>query len=166
MRIPFILTCLYLLFHVFLPFIQRVCTFCSTCLSLLFNVFVLLFNVSTFCSACLYLLFNVFRGGFKGGRTRRAPLKLEKIRFFLRKIVIFHTKYPQNFRASLRSARFFLSALPPNLKSWIRPWCLYLLFNVRIPFILTCLPILFSVFRVLGPLFNEFRVQSQGNLEG
>jgi hypothetical protein len=25
------------------------------------------------------------------------------------------------FRASLRSAQFFLSAPPPNLKSWIRP---------------------------------------------
>jgi hypothetical protein len=28
--------------------------------------------------------------------------QLEKIRFFRRKIVIFHTKYPKNFRASLR----------------------------------------------------------------
>jgi hypothetical protein len=40
---------------------------------------------------------------------------------FWRKIVIFHTKYPKIFRASLRSAQFFLSAPPPNLKSWIRP---------------------------------------------
>jgi hypothetical protein len=31
---------------------------------------------------------------------------------FWRKIVIFHTKYPNNFRASLRSAHFFLSAPP------------------------------------------------------
>jgi hypothetical protein len=37
---------------------------------------------------------------------------------FWRKIVIFHTKYPKNFRASLRSAQFFL-VRPPNLKSWI-----------------------------------------------
>jgi hypothetical protein len=49
-----------------------------------------------------------------------APLKLEKM-IFWRKIVIFHTKYPKNFRASLRSAQFFLSA-PPNWKSRIRPW--------------------------------------------
>ena len=72
-----------------------------------------------------------------GGRTRRAPpppLKLEKYdffvvkswfftrntskifappsaigkkKFFWRKIVIFHTKYPKNFRTSLRSAQFF-----------------------------------------------------------
>jgi hypothetical protein len=48
------------------------------------------------------------RGGYRGGGTRRAPpLKLEKIRFFGPKIVIFHTKYPKNFRASLRSAQFF-----------------------------------------------------------
>jgi hypothetical protein len=33
--------------------------------------------------------------------------------FFWRKIVIFHTKYPKNFSASLRSAQFFLSAPPP-----------------------------------------------------
>ena len=31
---------------------------------------------------------------------------------FWRKIVIFHTKYPKTFRASLRSAQFFLSAPP------------------------------------------------------
>ena len=77
------------------------------------------------------------RGGSRGGGgcTRRAPpLKLEKNRFFgvkswfftrytakiyapssaigknmifWRKIVIFHTKYPNNFRASLHSAQFF-----------------------------------------------------------
>ena len=86
-----------------------------------------------------------------GSRARRGapPLKLEKIRFFWRKIVIFHTKYPKNFRASLRNwkkiwffdvkSRFFtrntqtnfappsarrnfFKCAPPNLKSWIRPW--------------------------------------------
>ena len=87
----------------------------------------------------------------QGGRTRRAPppLKLEKIWFFTRntqtifappsaigknmifcrKIVIFHTKYPKIFRTSLRSAQSFkicpLLPLPPNLKSWIRPWTIY-----------------------------------------
>ena len=84
---------------------------------------------------------NEFQGRIQGGgHTRRAPpLKLEKIWFFgvkswfftrntpkifappsaignnmifWRKIVIFHTKYPKNFRASLRSAQFFLSAPP------------------------------------------------------
>ena len=48
---------------------------------------------------------------------------------FLRKIVIFHTKYTKNVRASLRSALFFLSAPPPNLKSWIRP-CTLTVFSV------------------------------------
>ena len=84
-----------------------------------------------------------------GGRTRRAPpLKLGEKKIgvkswfftrntqtnfappsaiwrnmiFWRKIVIFHTKYPKNVRASLRSAQFFKCAPPPNLKSWIRPW--------------------------------------------
>jgi hypothetical protein len=39
-----------------------------------------------------------------GGRTRLAPpLKLEKNMIFWRKIVIFHTKYPKNFRASLHN---------------------------------------------------------------
>jgi hypothetical protein len=36
-----------------------------------------------------------------------APSKIEKNMIFWRKIVIFHTKYPNNFRASLRSAQFF-----------------------------------------------------------
>jgi hypothetical protein len=43
-----------------------------------------------------------------GGRTRRThPPKIGKNIIFWRKIVIFQTKYPQNFRASLRSAQFF-----------------------------------------------------------
>ena len=40
---------------------------------------------------------------------------------FWRKIVIFQTKYPTYFRASLRSGHFF-KVRPPYLKSWIRPW--------------------------------------------
>jgi hypothetical protein len=36
-----------------------------------------------------------------------APLKIGKNIIFWRKIVIFHTKYPNIFRASLRSAPFF-----------------------------------------------------------
>ena len=99
------------------------------------------------CLAVEYLIIKRRRNGIPGadsmggGRTRRAPpLKLEKNMIFLRKIVIFHTKYPQNFRASLRSARFFLSAPPPNLKSWIRPclpficstciWSIYIYLSV------------------------------------
>ena len=48
------------------------------------------------------------------------PLKLKKNTIFWRKIVIFHTKYPKNFRASLPSAQIFYVRLP-DLKSWIRP---------------------------------------------
>jgi hypothetical protein len=66
---------------------------------------------------------TLFRGGSRGeGRTRLAPpLNLEKNMTFWRKIVIFHTKYLKNFRASLRSVHLFLNAPPLNLKSWIRP---------------------------------------------
>ena len=41
------------------------------------------------------------------GRTRRPLPKIGKNMIFWRKIVIFHTKYPKNVRASLRSAQFF-----------------------------------------------------------
>ena len=45
------------------------------------------------------------------GRARRPPPKIGKNMIFLRKIVIFHTKYPKNFPA--RSARRdYLSASP------------------------------------------------------
>ena len=46
------------------------------------------------------------QGGGGGAHPARAPpppLKLEKNMIFWRKIVIFHTKYPNNFRASLRN---------------------------------------------------------------
>ena len=49
------------------------------------------------------------RGGSMGGvRTRRAPRppKIGKnMIFFCRKIVIFHTKYLKNFRASLSNQK-------------------------------------------------------------
>ena len=95
------------------------------------------------------------RGGAHPARVPR--LKLEKNMIFWRKIVIFHTKYPNNFRASLRNWKkyYFLaenrdfsheiskkcSCLPPlgaifftcaqpNLKSWIR-LCSQLLFHFK-----------------------------------
>ena len=87
-----------------------------------------------------------YRGGYRGRTRRTPPLKLEKKiwrkivifhtkypknfrtpppqleknMIFWRKILIFHTKYPNNFRASLRSAQFF-KVSPSNMKSWIRP---------------------------------------------
>jgi hypothetical protein len=42
-----------------------------------------------------------------GAHPARAPPKIGKNMIFWSKIVIFHTKYPKNFRASLRSAQFF-----------------------------------------------------------
>ena len=56
----------------------------------------------------------------EGGAPGARPPKIGRNMIFWRKIVIFHTKYPQNFRASLRSALFFKCA-PLNLKSRIRP---------------------------------------------
>ena len=41
-----------------------------------------------------------------GNGLPTTTLKLEKYDFW-RKIVIFHTKYPKNFRAALRTAQFF-----------------------------------------------------------
>jgi hypothetical protein len=38
------------------------------------------------------------------------------VKMISRRIVIFHTKYPNKFRASLRSAQFFLSPPPPLLE--------------------------------------------------
>jgi hypothetical protein len=82
-----------------------------------------------------------------GGAPGARPPKFEKNKIFWHKIVIFHTKYPKNFRTTLRNWKkldflvynrdfshgipqkfsrlpplgaIFLSAPPPNLKSWIR----------------------------------------------
>ena len=47
------------------------------------------------------------RGGGAPGARPPPPPKIEKKMIFWRKIVSFHTKYPKNFRAPLRSAQFF-----------------------------------------------------------
>ena len=57
-------------------------------------------------------------GGAPGAPS---PPKIGKNMIFWPKIVFFHTKYPKNVRASLRSAQFVKVRPPPNLKSWIRP---------------------------------------------
>ena len=45
--------------------------------------------------------------GGGGGPGAPPPPKIGKNIIFWPKIVIFHTNYPKNFRASLRSAHFF-----------------------------------------------------------
>ena len=45
------------------------------------------------------------QGRIQGGGCTRP--KIGKNMIFWRKMVIFHTKYPKNVRASLRSAQFF-----------------------------------------------------------
>jgi hypothetical protein len=52
------------------------------------------------------------KGGGGGAHQAPPPPKIGKNKIFCRKIVIFHTKYPKIFRASLHSAQFFLSASP------------------------------------------------------
>ena len=49
-------------------------------------------------------------GGAPGARP--PPPKIGKNMIFWHKIVIFHTKYPKNFRTSLRSVQFFNYAPP------------------------------------------------------
>jgi hypothetical protein len=49
----------------------------------------------------------MFPGANPGGGGTAPPAKIGKNKIFLRKIVIFHTKYPKNFRASLHSVQFF-----------------------------------------------------------
>ena len=65
---------------------------------------------------------NELQGRIQGGGAHpaRVPPKIGKNMIFWRKIVIFHTKYPNNFRASLRSAQF-LSALPLTWNSGSAP---------------------------------------------
>ena len=47
-------------------------------------------------------------GGYAGADTGGGtPPKIGKNMIFWSKIVIFYTKYPKHFRASLRSAQFF-----------------------------------------------------------
>ena len=67
-----------------------------------------------------------------GGEPGALPPKIGKDMIFLRKMGIFHTKYPKNFRASLRSAQFFKvcppltwnpgSATGTGCKSKYHPW--------------------------------------------
>jgi hypothetical protein len=55
----------------------------------------------------LALLQSGQAGADQGGAPGARPPKIGKNMIFWRKIVIFHTKYPNNFRAPLRSAQFF-----------------------------------------------------------
>ena len=51
-------------------------------------------------------------GADPGGAPGVLPPKIGKDMIFLRKMVIFHTKYPKDFPASLRSAQFFIVRPP------------------------------------------------------
>ena len=64
----------------------------------------------TIFGVCVSQLQGRIQGGGEAHPARPTP-KIGKNMIFLRKIMIFHTKYPKIVRASLRSASFFLS--PP-----------------------------------------------------
>ena len=58
-------------------------------------------------SLTFFLIIDFMQGRIQGeAHPARAPPKIGKKLIFWHKIVIFHTKYPKNFRASLRSAQF------------------------------------------------------------
>ena len=67
-------------------------------------------SVVDWCMVGISVWIGVCRGGSRGeAHPARAPPppKIGKNMIFWRKIVIFHTKYPKKFRASLRSTHFF-----------------------------------------------------------
>ena len=74
------------------------------------------------------------RGGSRGGGP-----KIEKNMIFWRKIVIFHTKYPNNFRASLR-----------NWKNMIF-WRKIVIFHTKYPQNFSRLPPLGAIFLSAPP---------------
>ena len=54
----------------------------------------------------IYIAQGRIQGGGGAHPARPPPPNVGKNMIFWRKIVIFHTKYPKQFRASLRSAQF------------------------------------------------------------
>ena len=81
--------------------------------SLIPQLFSEVFIPSQECGRGYICVLGVSTGADPGG----APLKLEKYDFFLRKIVIFHTKYPNNVRASLDNWKKydFSHEIPPQI---------------------------------------------------
>ena len=61
------------------------------------------------------------QGRIQGGEHGALPPKIGKDIIFLRKMVIFHTKYPKIFAPPSARRNFLKCAPPPNLKFWIRP---------------------------------------------
>jgi hypothetical protein len=64
-------------------------------------------STQTFSQRKVPIMYNISAadpGGGGGGGER--PPKIGKKMIFWRKIVIFHTKYPNNYRAFLRSAQY------------------------------------------------------------
>jgi hypothetical protein len=108
-----------LLFLGFFFFWSLYCLLLRLLIILLITPYIIVLSCLKAISLTLWYLqtlrFTKSRGGSRGGvpGARPPPPKIRKNIIFWRKIVIFHTKYSKYFRASLRSAQFFLSAPPP-----------------------------------------------------
>jgi hypothetical protein len=61
-------------------------------------------STQTFSQRKVPIMYNISAADPGGGGER--PPKIGKKMIFWRKIVIFHTKYPNNYRAFLRSAQY------------------------------------------------------------
>jgi hypothetical protein len=94
-------------------------------------------------------------GGGGGAHPARALPKIGKNMISWRKIVIFHTKYPKYFRASLRSAQ---------LKSWIRPW-VYPASRYQRHILEWCLIHISSNFCVGTRVWRVWNLQSKNNFK-
>ena len=72
------------------------------------SLFLLITHMQNYHINAKYMINTHNPGADPGGvHPARAPPKIGKNMIFLCKIMIFHTKYPKTFRASLRSAPLF-----------------------------------------------------------
>ena len=94
--------------HISISFYE--CLMCGISLSVEQRI-----NFSISWISILFSIDIIFQGRIQGGGGggAPAPLKLAKIWFFWRKIVIFHMKYPKNFAPPSARRNFFKCAPPP-----------------------------------------------------
>ena len=99
---------------------------------------------------------DIYRGGSRGGggAPRPAPpLKLGKIWFFGVKSWFFTRNTPKIFSPPTVRRNLFKCA-PPNLKSWIRPWFMSLLYILLIEILKHCISEIIVKLRVTSLCIN------------
>ena len=88
----------------------------NACITSVFVMFIFYYEIALRVNLRKYTFQGrIQRGAHMAPPPPPPPLKLEKIWFFWRKIVIFHTKYPKNVRASLRNYKKIWLV---GVKSW------------------------------------------------